>query len=75
MNLLKIKVADEPRLLVSVVRHPYQVILNMEGTKDTLTGIIENDCFVYNTKDSKEFDKAILSLTKSKINFSVEFTS
>ena len=47
MNTLKIKVSDEPRLLVSTIVHPSQVILNIEGTKETLSGIIKEEDFVY----------------------------
>ncbi len=73
MNILKIKVSDEPRILVSAIRHPFRVILSLQGTTDTLSGIIEDDYFVYMNDDHVEFNKMLGVLTKSKINFCVEY--
>lgn len=73
MAILKIKVSDEPRIIVSAVTHPFKVILNMEGSTDTLAGIIVNEFFIYENDEFTGFTKAVSLLLSNKINFSVEF--
>jgi|LakMenE18May11ns_1017448.scaffolds.fasta_scaffold9676005_2 hypothetical protein len=73
MRALKIKISDEPRILATAVRHPYQVVLNFEGITETLTGLIEGDSFVFVSKEDQPFKDAIILLTDNKINYSVEF--
>ena len=74
MNTLKIKIADEPRILVSAIRHPFQVILSFEGTTETISGIIRGEDFVYSTSNISTFNNVLSLLTKNKINFSVDYS-
>lgn len=73
MSKLKINIADEPRILVSAISNPYQVVLNMEGTSQSLSGIVSNDEFVFTTESNQEFKNAVGLLLDNRINFKVEY--
>jgi hypothetical protein len=73
MTTIKIKISDEPRIIATAVRHPFQVILNFAGVTDTLAGTVEGEEFIFTSDDAKQLKDATDLLIKSKINFSAEF--
>jgi len=69
---LKIKISDEPRIIASVIRDPFQVILSfLNNPKDTVTGILDGEDFVYSSTDAEKFKKVVNTLVDNRISFKI----
>ena len=75
MVILKIKIADEPSIIVSAIRHPFKVVLSIGNNSESISGIIEDGEFLYSTDYEPDLLNTISLLTNNKIIFSVEYSS
>lgn len=74
MFVVKIKISDEPRIIATAIRHPFQVVLSFTGdSTDVVTGILDGDHFIQESQDPDATKKVVDTLIKNKINFEVEF--
>jgi hypothetical protein len=73
---LKIKISDEPRIIASAIRDPFQVVLSfLNNPKDIVTGILDGEDFVYSSSDAKKFKSVVNMLVDNKISFHISATN